>query len=156
MNGDDPIGIKAKSGRKPLGKPRKPTYIARKDTKMAHALQIDTLAFTKKLREAGAEEGLAEAIVEGLTAADTSELATKGDLAEVKVELKQDILKVENKIDKVKAELKADNAEVKLELKTEIAEVKTEIAEVKSDILKWMFGAIIAQTGIILAVVKFL
>ena len=87
---------------------------------MAHALQIDTLAFTKKLREAGAEEGLAEAIVEGLTAADTSELATKADLAEVKSEL------------------------------------KTEIAEVKSDILKWMFGAIIAQTGIILAVVKFL
>ena len=76
---------------------------------MAHALQIDTLAFTKKLREAGAEEGLAEAIVEGLTAADTSELATKGD-----------------------------------------------IAEAKADILKWMFGAIIAQTGIILAVVKFL
>ena len=134
MNGDDPIGIKAKSGRKPLGKPRKPTYIARKDTKMAHALQIDTLAFTKKLREAGAEEGLAEAIVEGLTAADTSELATKGDIAEVKTEI----------------------AEVKSELKTEIAEVKTEIAEVKSDILKWMFGAIIAQTGIILAVVKFL
>ena len=94
---------------------------------MAHALQIDTLAFTKKLREAGAEEGLAEAIVEGLTAADTSELATKGDIAEVKAEI----------------------AEVKLEL-------KTEIAEVKADILKWMFGAIIAQTGIILAVVKFL
>ncbi len=98
---------------------------------MAHALQIDTLAFTKKLREAGAEEGLAEAIVEGLTAADTSELATKADLAEVKSELKTEI------------------AEAKLEL-------KTEIAEVKSDILKWMFGAIIAQTGIILAVVKFL
>ena len=145
MNGDDPIGIKAKSGRKPLGKPRKPTYIARKDTKMAHALQIDTLAFTKKLREAGAEEGLAEAIVEGLTAADTSELATKGDIAEVKTEIAE-----------VKSELKTEIAEAKLELKTEIAEVKTEIAEVKSDILKWMFGAIIAQTGIILAVVKFL
>ncbi len=112
---------------------------------MAHALQIDTLAFTKKLREAGAEEGLAEAIVEGLTAADTSELATKGDIAEVKTEIAE-----------VKSELKTEIAEAKLELKTEIAEVKTEIAEVKSDILKWMFGAIIAQTGIILAVVKFL
>ena len=83
---------------------------------MAHALQIDTLAFTKKLREAGAEEGLAEAIVEGLTAADTSELATKGDIAEakselkteiaeVKSELKQDLLKVEKKIDKVDVDL---------------------------------------------------
>ncbi len=72
---------------------------------MAHALQIDTLAFTKKLREAGAEEGLAEAIVEGLTAADTSELATKSDVAKVESGLKQDILKVENKIDKVDVDL---------------------------------------------------
>ena len=63
---------------------------------MAHALQIDTLAFTKKLREAGAEEGLAEAIVEGLTAADTSELATKADVAEVKSDLKADIAEVKN------------------------------------------------------------
>ncbi len=94
---------------------------------MAHALQIDTLAFTKKLREAGAEEGLAEAIVEGLTAADTSELATKGDIAEVKSELKTEIAEV-------KSELKTEIAEVKSELKTEIAEVKTEIAEVKTEI----------------------
>ena len=84
---------------------------------MAHALQIDTLAFTKKLREAGAEEGLAEAIVEGLTAADTSELATKGDIAEAKSELK-----------------------------TEIAEVRTEIAEVKVDLhwIKLIGAAILA------------
>ena len=32
---------------------------------MAHALQIDTLAFSKKLRDAGADEKLAEAIVDG-------------------------------------------------------------------------------------------
>lgn len=60
---------------------------------MTHALQIDTLAFSKKLREAGADEKLAEAIVEGLTAADTSELATKGDLAEVKAEI--EVMKVD-------------------------------------------------------------
>ncbi len=79
---------------------------------MAHALQIDTLAFSKKLKEAGADDRLADAIVEGLTAADTSELATKSDILVVenkidKVEsgLKQDILKVENKIDKVDVDL---------------------------------------------------
>lgn len=47
---------------------------------MAHAIQIDTLAFAKKLRAAGADEKLADAIVEGLTAVDTSELVTKNDL----------------------------------------------------------------------------
>ncbi len=108
---------------------------------MAHALQIDTLAFTKKLREAGAEEGLAEAIVEGLTAADTSELATKSDvakvesalkvdIAEVKGELKADIAEVRTEI----AEVRTEIAEVKAELKQDIAEVKVEIAEVKSDL----------------------
>ncbi len=94
---------------------------------MAHALQIDTLAFTKKLRDAGAEEGLAEAIVEGLSAADTSELATKSDIAEVKAELKQDI-----------------------------AEVKTGIADAKSEMFKWGAGALFVQLGFIFAMLRFM
>ena len=75
---------------------------------MAHVLQIDTLAFSKRLREAGADEGLAEAIVEGLAVADTSELATKTDLAELAS--KADLAKV-------RGELKEDLAEVKGDLK---------------------------------------
>ncbi len=101
---------------------------------MAHALQIDTLAFTKKLRDAGAEEGLAEAIVEGLSAADTSELATKSDT-----------LLVENKI-----------AEVKAELKQDIAEVKTGIADAKSELFKWGAGALFVQLGFIFAMLRFM
>ena len=73
---------------------------------MAHAFQIDTLAFSKKLKAAGADERLAEAIVEGITGADISELATKADIREVKTEIAD-----------VKAELKADIAEVKGDLK---------------------------------------
>ena len=38
------------------------------------------------------------------------------------------------------------------ETKTEIASVET----VKVDLLKWMFGALIAQGGLIVALVKFL
>ena len=121
---------------------------------MAHALQIDTLAFSKKLREAGADERLAGAIVEGITAADTSELATKSDLGEVKAEVKAEIADV-------KAELKAEIADVKADVRAVTDKLgtmatKAELGDVKADILKWMFGAIIAQTGIILAVVKLL
>ncbi len=90
---------------------------------MAHALQIDTLAFSKKLREAGADEGLAEAIVEGLTAADTSELATKGDLAEVKTELKADVAEVKGQVQAVADKLDG------MATKVELAEVRTEIAQ---------------------------
>ena len=63
---------------------------------MANALQIDTLAFSKKLREAGADEKLADAIVEGIKDVDTSDLATKQDISEVKseiIEAKAEILK---------------------------------------------------------------
>ena len=116
---------------------------------MAHALQIDTLAFVKRLREAGADEGLAEAIVEGITAADTSELATKADVAQQGLALKSEIAQVESS-------LKAEIAQVEGSLKGEIAQVRTEIATSKAETLKWMFGAIAAQTGIIIAVVKFL
>ena len=105
---------------------------------MAHALQIDTLAFSKKLREAGAEERLAEAIVEGITAADTSELATKADLkaeltgvkadiAGVKTVLKGDIKTLEIRMEAMAT--KEDMAKVRTELKGEVAEVRTEIAQ---------------------------
>jgi len=61
---------------------------------MTHALQIDTLEFSKKLKAAGADEKLADAIVEGLAAADISNLATKTDIAELRTELKTEIAEV--------------------------------------------------------------
>ena len=77
---------------------------------MAQALQIDTLAFSKRLREAGADEKLAEAIVEGITAADTSDLATKGDLAATEAAMTA-------RIDKTEAAMKSDIAAVRTDLK---------------------------------------
>ena len=101
---------------------------------MAHAIQIDTLAFAKRLQAAGADERLAEAIVEGITDADTSSLATKEDLGLVKAELKEDIALV----------------------KDDVAAIKTDIANSHADILKWLFGIIFAQTAIVIAVFSFL
>lgn len=49
---------------------------------LAATLRIDTLKFVRKLTDAGMERRMAEAIVEGLAEADTSELATKADLRE--------------------------------------------------------------------------
>ena len=105
---------------------------------MAHAIQIDTLAFAKRLQAAGADERLAEAIVEGITDADTSSLATKEDLGLVKAELKEDIALVKEDLRHV-----------------EIA-IRTDIANSHADILKWLFGIIFAQTAIVIAVFTFL
>ena len=73
---------------------------------MVAAFQIDTLAYAKKLKNAGADERLAEAIVEGLTNADTSTLATKEDLRETKDELRGEIVEVRNEVREVKVELR--------------------------------------------------
>ena len=88
---------------------------------MAHAMRIDTLEFSKSLQAAGADEKLAEAIVKGITGADTSELATKDDLKNTETLLKSEI------------------SEVQASLESQIVGVRTEIAGVKSD-LKWMKG----------------
>lgn len=69
---------------------------------MAHAIKIDTLAFSKKLRAAGADERLADAIVEGFTTADTSELATKADLKEVETALRHEIGEVRHDLKWIK------------------------------------------------------
>ena len=73
---------------------------------MVAAFQIDTLAYAKKLKDAGADERLAEAIVEGLMNADTSTLATKDDLRETKDELRGEIGEVRNEVREVKVELR--------------------------------------------------
>ena len=127
---------------------------------MAHAIQIDTLAFAKRLQAAGADERLAEAIVEGITDADTSSLATKEDLGLVKAELKEDIALVKEDLRHVETALKEDIRQVETALKEDIRQVeiaiRTDIANSHADILKWLFGIIFAQTAIVIAVFTFL
>ena len=43
-----------------------------------------------------------------------------------------------------------------LATKADIAEVKAQIEAVKADLLKWLFGALMAQGGLIVALVKLL
>ena len=83
---------------------------------MAHALQIDTLAFSEKLQAAGADVLLAKAIVEGISSADTSNLATKEDLRNVEAALKGDIVDVRDEIKDVRNEIKDVAASLRLEI----------------------------------------
>ena len=59
------------------------------------ALAFDTYKAVKALREAGADEALAEAVVATVGDAIGGNVATKADLAEVKAELKADLAEME-------------------------------------------------------------
>lgn len=67
---------------------------------------------------------------------DLDKLATKGDLKDEIVLLKNDLNKIESKIDKV---------ESKLEVK---------IAEIKADLLRWLVTTQIAIVGLLFALIK--
>ncbi len=91
------------------------------------ALAFDTYKAVKTLREAGADEALAEAVVATVGDAIGGNVATKADLAEVNAALKADIAEL-------KAELKGDIAAVKTEVAIVNTELKGDIAELKGDI----------------------
>lgn len=114
--------------------PRRDPY----DWDMSEAIAFDTHRFVKRLTEGGFTEKQAETLAEEHVALLNANLATKADLAAVKAELKRDIEAVKADIAVVKAELKRD------------------IEAVKADLLKWLFGALIAQGGLIVALVKLL
>ena len=58
---------------------------------MAQAMQIDTLKASNSLQEAGFEKKQADAIVETLSSADTTGLATKADLKQEISDVKSDL-----------------------------------------------------------------
>jgi hypothetical protein len=61
-----------------------------------NALHIDTLKLARKLATAGLDRGVAEALADGIGEIDTSDVATKADIAELKTdlaEIKSEILK---------------------------------------------------------------
>ena len=84
-------------------------------------LAFDTHKAVKALREAGADEPLAEAVVVTIGDALGEHVATKADVAEVKTGL----------------------AEVKAELKADVAEVKVNLAEMETRLYRhlWMMAA---------------
>ncbi len=105
---------------------------------MSEAIAFDTHRYVKRLTESGFTERQAETLADEQVALLNANLATKADIA------------------RVEAALKADIAKVEAGLKTEIAKVDKRIETVKSDLLKWMLGGLIAQGGVIVALLQLL
>lgn len=108
---------------------------------------FDTLKASRNLQAAGFAEAQADAIVQSMAEAFEDAVATKADIAEVKTDLAE-----------VKAELKADIVAVKAELQDKAT--KTDLAEVKADILKVAIAVVIAiilaNATMTIALIRFL
>ena len=123
---------------------------------MTEAIAFDTHRFVKRLTESGFTERQAETLAEEHVALLNANLATKADVAALQTDTAQVEATLKADIAQVEAALKADIAQVEATLKADIAQVEARIEAVKADLLKWMFGALIAQGGLIVALVKLL
>ena len=112
---------------------------------MAEAIAFDTHRFVKRLTESGFTEKQAETLAEEHVALLNTNLATKTDVAAIKA----DIARVEAGMDALRQETKANIEALR-------QETRASIEAVKADLLKWLFGALIAQGGLIVTLVKLL
>ncbi len=105
---------------------------------MTEAIAFDTHRFVKRLTESGFTEKQAETLAEEHVALLNTNLATKADIA-----------RIEAGMDALRQETRADIESLR-------QETRAAIEAVKVDLLKWLFGALIAQGGLIVALVKLL
>ena len=105
---------------------------------MTEAIAFDTHRFVKRLTESGFTEKQAETLADEQVALLNANLATKTDIEALRQETKADIARVEAGVEILRQETKAA------------------IEGMKADLLKWLFGALIAQGGLIVALVKLL
>ena len=106
---------------------------------MTEAIAFDTHKFIKNLTEHGFTEEQAEVLADEQVNLLNSNLATKADIEALRLATKADI-------EALRQATKADIEALRLA-------TKADIANLKADLLKWMIGALIAQSGVIVGVV---
>ncbi len=112
---------------------------------MTEAIAFDTHRFVKHLTENGFTEEQAETLAEEHVALLNANLATKGDIEAVKAD-----------IEALRQETRSGIEVLRQETRADIARVEARVATVKADLVKWLCGALIAQGGLVVALVKLL
>ena len=148
---------------------------------MPEAIAFDTHRFVKHLTENGFTEQQAEVLADEQVHLLNTNLATQADVAAIQREIvgvkrdievlrqetKTSIAGVQRDIEALRQETKTSIAGVQRDIealrlgtKAEIEALrlgtKADMAEVKADLLKWMMGALIAQGGVVVALIKLL
>lgn len=122
---------------------------------------LDTLKIAKRLRDAGFSEIQAESVTDAIRESVTAgDLATKADLAgeaaALRADLKAEVGALRAEVTAVRADVKAEVTGLRAEFRTEVAALRAEIADVKAEIIKWMFGAMLAQGALVVTLIKLL
>lgn len=134
---------------------------------MPAMLRIDTLKFARSLSDAGMDRRQAEALVQGLSDADTSDFATKADVGEGRAEvagLRADMAELraelKGEIAGLRVELKGEIAEFRAETRTEFAAVRAEMAGLKAEMFRFMYmqamGIVGLTVGLTVTLIKLL
>ena len=146
---------------------------------MSALISFDSLGYFERLKEAGVPDEQArvqvsvmQSVVQNYDESTRRELVTSANLADASASLKQEIAAVRSELKQdiadVRAELKQEIADLRGELNQEIAELrgelnqkiaelrselKQDIANTRHEILKWVVGAALAQTAVLLSVI---
>ena len=117
---------------------------------------FDTHRFVKRLTSAGLDEPVAE-VLAAEHANLLNSLVTRKDLADAVRALEASQAAMETRI---RADFEVKLAELKVDLETKLAELKvdleTKLANIRTGLMRWMFGALMAQTALIVALIKLL
>ena len=116
---------------------------------MSHALAFDTLAYAKKLKEAGVPQKQSEIHAEALAEIIDERLATKQDLKELEMRLKQDLKELEMR-------LKQDLKELEMRLKQDILDLRGDMKEMEMRLTIRLGAMLTAGIVIVAALVKLL
>ena len=112
-------------------------------------LMFNILQYAKKLREAGVPEKQAEAQAEALAEIMEEKFdafATKEDFKKLAIATKEDIKNLETS-------LRNDMNSMETSLRQEIA---IKISDFKVELVRWLLGASVAQSAIIISCLKFI
>jgi hypothetical protein len=106
---------------------------------------LDTLAYSDTLKAGGFSEQQAATQARALAEILDRQMATKAEVADHENNLRRDLHETELRLD-------ARIRETELKLEAKLAETNARIAEVKANLTRWVIGAGVLQTTVIVGV----
>ena len=122
----------------------------------AMAIALDTLAYARRLREAGFSEQQAEGQAQALAAAMTDTLATKQDLREFEVRIDARFAHVNARFLQIDTRLTEQEKRLELRFSEQAARFDGKLADLERRMTLRLGGITVAGIGVVSALVKIL